>query len=466
MIPGRNDPCPCGSGRKYKKCHGALAIVPFAAAAPGPAAAAIALQSLDHDLVDRMMKFGRSRYGQAWIDAAFEAYRDFDGTNPESPPVLQEEFQFALPWACHSFAWGPTGESLAEHFRREKGRQLPPESLALLGAQLLAWCSFWRVDAVDPGVGLGLYDLLSQEKRFVHERLGSKQIKPGTVIFGRVVDVGDVSFIAGMHPYTAPLLDALPLVASAKRSARVRTRPVPLDFLRLPEAQGWMISDWRRLTNRLLQPPTLNNTDGDPWERTTDHLAFAPADRREVLARLAGLKGAHEPETEGKETVVVITRPGNARNRAMENTIIGQIYVTANRLRIETNSTRRGDALRAAVLARTKPLVRHLLREEMSAEQLMKHAQESRARGTPLPPRGKTSAAELTMIREYKQHHYTAWLDDHIPALGGKTPRAAMRSAGSRELLEALLASMAEHEGRLPEEERFDVGWLREQLGL
>ena len=22
---GRNDPCPCGSGKKYKKCHGARA---------------------------------------------------------------------------------------------------------------------------------------------------------------------------------------------------------------------------------------------------------------------------------------------------------------------------------------------------------------------------------------------------------------------------------------------------------
>jgi uncharacterized protein YecA (UPF0149 family) len=22
-IVGRNDPCPCGSGKKYKKCHGA-----------------------------------------------------------------------------------------------------------------------------------------------------------------------------------------------------------------------------------------------------------------------------------------------------------------------------------------------------------------------------------------------------------------------------------------------------------
>jgi preprotein translocase subunit SecA len=24
---GRNDPCPCGSGRKYKKCHGASVTV-------------------------------------------------------------------------------------------------------------------------------------------------------------------------------------------------------------------------------------------------------------------------------------------------------------------------------------------------------------------------------------------------------------------------------------------------------
>jgi uncharacterized protein len=26
-APGRNDPCPCGSGRKYKKCHGAAGAV-------------------------------------------------------------------------------------------------------------------------------------------------------------------------------------------------------------------------------------------------------------------------------------------------------------------------------------------------------------------------------------------------------------------------------------------------------
>ena len=33
--PGRNDPCPCGSGKKYKQCHLGLANDPARAAAPG-----------------------------------------------------------------------------------------------------------------------------------------------------------------------------------------------------------------------------------------------------------------------------------------------------------------------------------------------------------------------------------------------------------------------------------------------
>ncbi|MDX9996312.1 MAG: SEC-C metal-binding domain-containing protein, partial [Rhodocyclaceae bacterium] len=31
--PGRNDPCPCGSGKKYKKCCGATGAVRIAAPA-------------------------------------------------------------------------------------------------------------------------------------------------------------------------------------------------------------------------------------------------------------------------------------------------------------------------------------------------------------------------------------------------------------------------------------------------
>src|SRR5512147_2508825 len=37
MKPGPNAPCPCGSGRKYKKCHGAAAARPAATPPQGVA---------------------------------------------------------------------------------------------------------------------------------------------------------------------------------------------------------------------------------------------------------------------------------------------------------------------------------------------------------------------------------------------------------------------------------------------
>ncbi len=38
-TPGRNDPCPCGSGKKYKKCHGTPGAAPEFSAGPSAAGA-------------------------------------------------------------------------------------------------------------------------------------------------------------------------------------------------------------------------------------------------------------------------------------------------------------------------------------------------------------------------------------------------------------------------------------------
>src|SRR5436190_24234375 len=49
---GRNDPCPCGSGRKYKKC--CLAREPVTALAYAPAEREDALDRSDADLSEAM----------------------------------------------------------------------------------------------------------------------------------------------------------------------------------------------------------------------------------------------------------------------------------------------------------------------------------------------------------------------------------------------------------------------------
>ena len=188
MTPSRNDPCPCGSGLKFKKCHGtaqALTLQEPAASATSGVAATAAIQQMDHELVERMLRFSQSRHGKRWFDAAAAAY-----TAAADPELGDDELQLAMPWAFHAFPWGPAAESLAGTFRREQGRRLLPEMRALLDAQLEAWCSLWAVERVERGVGITIRDLLSHEERFVHERLGSQDIYPGLIILARVVDSG------------------------------------------------------------------------------------------------------------------------------------------------------------------------------------------------------------------------------------------------------------------------------------
>ncbi len=50
MTVGRNDPCPCGSGKKYKRCHGALTI-----ATDPKRTRAAELKAVDKDLTARLL---------------------------------------------------------------------------------------------------------------------------------------------------------------------------------------------------------------------------------------------------------------------------------------------------------------------------------------------------------------------------------------------------------------------------
>jgi hypothetical protein len=75
-------------------------------------------------------------------------------------------------------------------------------------------------------------------------------------------------------------------------------------------------------------------------------------------------------------------------------------------------------------------------------------------------------ALVTSRLREYKERHYSTWLDESSPALGGKTPRQAVRTKSGREAVEVILESIENTEARMPAESRFDVGVLRRELGL
>jgi hypothetical protein len=63
---GRNDPCPCGSGKKLKKCHGETATT-WQGNAPAPAEAQDATNASTEDAANAMPNFDPSKMDLEWL---------------------------------------------------------------------------------------------------------------------------------------------------------------------------------------------------------------------------------------------------------------------------------------------------------------------------------------------------------------------------------------------------------------
>ena len=69
-------------------------------------------------------------------------------------------------------------------------------------------------------------------------------------------------------------------------------------------------------------------------------------------------------------------------------------------------------------------------------------------------------------MQELMNRYYTDWLEQSIPALGGLTPRQAVRTREGRAQVEVLLKGIENHAARGPVGAAPDVGRLRRELGL
>jgi Protein of unknown function (DUF2384) len=78
------------------------------------------------------------------------------------------------------------------------------------------------------------------------------------------------------------------------------------------------------------------------------------------------------------------------------------------------------------------------------------------------------SEDERRAILEFKARHYATWPDERLPALKGRTPRQAMRTAAGRAAVLDLIRDMENGEAREAKsgQPTFDFSILRRELGL
>lgn len=206
--------------------------------------------------------------------------------------------------------------------------------------------------------------------------------------------------------------------------------------------------------------PRMMTPEGDEILLTVDRFAYPPERRGEVEERLLGVPGLVVSERNGDTLLCVIEDPGRPGADPVMRSIRGFLTLEGRGLRVETLSSSRADEVRALIESHCGPLVRHRIREHVDpASEPLRESLRGR------PPHESPPEAKQAIL-DFKARHYASWPDARLPALANRTPREAVRTAWGRREVDALLSEMEQLESRVPEDERFDFGTLRRQLGV
>jgi hypothetical protein len=351
---GRNAPCPCGSGKKYKNC----CFDERRSSGPEPPG----VEERDGRLIIRIGDWASRRLGER-----FAPLREFPYDIVAEPELVA----LFVPWSVYEHQVG--GRRVVDLYLAERRRALSDADRAWLEAQSRSWLSAWGVLEVEPGVGLRVADLLTGERRDVRDVEGSRVLVARDVVLGRVVGASDAAVFSGMHHRLLPAGAAARFVEIARGDLLEGKGEGAVPVARLQEAgvAARLLVIWQGIVRELeARPrPRLTNTDGDDLVVTIDRYAIADGARAEVERRLLALEGAEPvPRSAPGPREIMFLRAGNA-TQDWDNTVIGRARIEAgapesrSTLELGTNSVKRADALRARVEEACGDLLRHRARE-------------------------------------------------------------------------------------------------------
>ncbi len=444
MKVGRNDPCPCGSGKKYKNCCLARA------------------ERRSMSRADELLS------AVAWLhqhhpkgcDRAVAGYYDGGGLDDEE----RGERFLQLPEELQEMATGNATEwLLAEgemEIRGERRRAAdlvlgpggPPlsvETRQRLQALADHPMGVYEVQEAVPGEGLWVKDATTSgaPRLWVSERLASKNLYRWDILGARLVPAGgEWQFSGALYPIPRDFLPGL--TAALRATKRAGGRPsTPI------------ISCW---FGHITAPPPplpelIDAGSGEPLLLVTDH--YDVTDWEELAAALA-----RQPDVEGdrehgwgwleKVEGLQLQRSKLALNPGK-----------ANRLQVFSRTLRRAEEGAVWLRQIAGPTLTYRSRETSDLTATLRQRPPAGKRPTP----SATISVPPGVHQEFYRELYRRWPDEPIPALGGFTPRQAIRTRVGRRAVVDLLKEYELREERSAREqgnEPASFRFLWDELGI
>ncbi|MFH2219153.1 MAG: SEC-C metal-binding domain-containing protein [Pseudomonadota bacterium] len=482
MKIGRNAPCPCGSGKKHKKCcMGKHAV-------PSQALYYRRLSEAHDRLVDRLLPYATRTFGEEAVHVAMHEFLLWpDPEDDIDEDTLDRAGPLFWPWFLFNWEYdsfdaglelpGPEGRTVAELYAEERGNRLDPLERRLIETVNRQPYSFYEALRVDRGKGMRLQDVLEGTRIEVQERSGSEYVQPGDLLYGRAVFVDGVGMLMGLGPTIIPP-GRKPDIIQLRKKLRRGISSVTDDTLHEWDTE---IRDlYFHIDHTLHSRPKLCNTDGDPME--FHRLIYEVSSAEEAFEKLCGLCVTADPgelraDAKQDDTGRIIRaeipwdRQGHKLSPGMPNTVLGRIMIDERRLTAEVNSAERAEILRREIEVRMGAGAHFKIDEIQDIDSMMNERTAGR-----IEKKDTEEHNELMKHPEVREQlsdlicrHWESWIKQKIPALGGKTPKAAVKSPDGREAVEALLRDAERDRGQDPfttEANRKGTRRARELLGL
>ena len=441
----RNEPCPCGSGKKYKKCCLANEYVAIGREES-------ILKRLNQELIQLFEKLATKDIVE---DALVGFWGNFDPSAQLTSETLKMSEQNFIEWIVHDWVDLDTGKLLIELYI-EASRVLPFAERSVLDMMKSSVLSLFEVEKVFPDKGLLLKDLLLGGEHDVREKAATASLKKWDIFAARIHEVDGVKILSGaVYPY--PLSIKEEILGDFKHGfGEDHEQYNELTMRQFMKINGGHYCNfyWYDIFE-ISQIPQLANTHGH--QMVISKAFYEVKNKQSVLESLRGIKSMLEYESgNGFDWL------GKPKKNEHE-TLFGNIFFEKKRMILETNSRER--------LKKGKTLIKKhvpdVIHKADTFEDIQLHLQSQQGKQTEpmaeIPPE-----VEQQLINEYMDKHYRQWIKDRIPALGDKTPRQAMRSKRGKKQVIELLKQMENMEESKRQSGRpcYDFSWLWDELGI
>jgi hypothetical protein len=475
MKPGRNDPCPCGSGKKYKQCcleRDAASVVDLADRTWRRIREAI------DGYAAQMLRFigesyGRDAIQQAWLEFTMGASHEFVEGDPNT--------EIFFSWLFHQ--WLPRaekGNTIADPalygvpptraFLARRASRLNPLLQRYLEACLAAPFGFHEILDCKPSVGFVARDVFTGAQFNVRERSASSTLKNGDIIFGQVVSIQAIAMLEAVSPFGFPPIFKTHLIHVRQRDELREHPDLALRSLYFTLAESYLHPP----------PPQIRNTDDDVLEPRTLYFDIESAQGAfDALVHLAVGTTRDELLEDAKfdvngavtDALIPWVRRTDPERSSLETVLMGRIRIHEHKLTVEVNSAQRAKAFRALIEKTPGVTARYRRTRKQSIEGAIPPM--PGGPGVKVAPRNAEEAELMqhpevrAQLEQFQRRHYENWPEIPLPVLNGRTPLEAIKDADGREMVEALITQFERDTSAMQVPVSSEVfATLRRRLGL